>query len=83
MLHELGLPSIAVCVDRSRWSWVACLNSIIIVLFAGYLCAHSAVSTLSMPLCQSVCLCSRYELFLSKITKIDRFFFILETSELS
>jgi len=31
MLHESGLPSIAVCVDISWWSWVACLNSIIIV----------------------------------------------------
>ena len=40
MLHELGLPSIAVCVDRSRWSWVACSNSIIIVLFVDDVCAH-------------------------------------------
>ena len=39
----------------------------IIVLFAGDLYAHSTVSTLSTPLFQSVCLCSRYELLLSKI----------------
>jgi len=40
MLHELGLPSIAMCGERSRWSWVACLNSIIVVLFAGDPYAH-------------------------------------------
>ena len=37
MLHELGLPSFEeyyfMCVDRSRQSWVACLNSIV-----RYLC---------------------------------------------
>ena len=36
--------------------------------------AHSAVTTLTMPLRQSACLCSRYELLLSKMTKLIDFF---------
>jgi len=42
LFRELLLPNIAVCMwsNTDSVGWVACLNSIIIVLFVGDVCAH-------------------------------------------